>query len=44
MQQFFWGVGGGGGGEGEGRQIRCIMGNVEVANSAKVGVSARGWI
>ena len=30
---FFGGRGGGG--------IRCIMGNVEVANSAKVGVSGR---
>ena len=29
---FFWGGGGG---------KRCIMGNVEVANSAKVGVSGR---
>ena len=32
--QFFLGGGGG-------REIRCIMGNVEVANRAKVGVSGR---
>ena len=31
----------GGGGGGCGGKIRCIMGNMEVANSAKVGVSGR---
>ena len=36
MQFFFLG-----GGVGVWGKIRCIMGNVEVANSAKVGVSGR---